>query len=542
MEHRPRPRPEVWATLGVTGAGAVVAGMDTGARLAPPGPQANYRGYNPTARPATGATGTTPLPAPLPRRRPRPRLPTPWAPHVGGEGIGVAPGARWIAVKVLNRDGYGYDSWIHAGFQWLLAPAGRPGPGSTSSTAPGGTRTASPPNSSRTCALRAAGVFVVFANGNSGPGPGTVISPASLPEAFAVDATDAEDRVAYFSSRGPSPWGEVRPRRRRASGPLRPPRRHLRHYERHLHGDPHVAGLAALLRAVSPTVDITRTAFLITSTAVPLSTTLPNNDSGWGRIDGFAAVAALMSAGVVQGTVTRSGDGAPIPGATVSATFHGDGGGGLATTDASGRYTLPLAPGPYDLTARAFGYAPSTRYGVIVTAGATVTADFALTALPTGALRVALADEATGARHRHRLRPGHPAHGDGLPGDLRPAGRQLHRPRPRRGLPRRHRHRFGGRRGDDGPHPDPPPAPSILLVDSGAWYYGSQIAYYRQALDDLALAYDEWTVRQIPDDTPTADLLAPTTWWSGARRTTPPASSARRTLSPPTSRRGAVSS
>ncbi len=148
---------------------------------------------------------------------------------------------------------------------------------------------------------------------------------------------------------------------------------------------------------MSPTVDITRTAFLITSTAVPLSTTLPNNDSGWGRIDGFAAVAALMSAGVVQGTVTRSGDGAPIPGATVSATFHGDGGGGLATTDASGRYTLPLAPGPYDLTARAFGYAPSTRYGVIVTAGATVTADFALTALPTGTLRVALADGATGA-------------------------------------------------------------------------------------------------------------------------------------------------
>jgi len=37
-------------------------------------------------------------------------------------------------------------------------------------------------------------------------------------------------------------------------------------------------------------------------------------------------------------------------------------------------------------------------------------------------------------------------------------------------------------------------APTILLVDSGAWYYDSQIDYYRQALDDLRYTYDLWTV------------------------------------------------
>ncbi len=505
--------PQVWATLGVSGTGAVVAGMDTGADGLHPALQANYRGYNPHGPawhrgnwydPVTGSRypiddhghGTHTL-----------------GTAVGGEGIGVAPGARWIGVKVLNRSGYGYDSWIHAGFQWLLAPEGDP------ALAPdvvncswGDENSLSTEFQQDLRALRAAGIFVVFANGNSGPGPGTVISPASLPEAFAVGATDAEDRVAYFSSRGPSPWGEVRPHVVAPGvgvysalpggtyGPMSGTSM----------ATPHVAGLVALLRAVSPTLDITRTAYLITATAVPLSTTIPNNDSGWGRIDAFAAVAAMMNAGVIQGTVSRLGDGAPIPGATISAAFHGDGGGGSATTDASGRYTLSLAPGPYDLTARAFGYAPSTRYGVVVTTGTVVTVDFTLTALPTGTLRVAVADGATGAPVTATIAVlDTPLTATAsLATFALPVGDYTVRAR----AVGYHIVTATARVEAGGTTPLTlalPPAPSILLVDSGAWYYGSQIAYYRQALDDLALAYDERTVRQIPDDVPTADVLAP---------------------------------
>ncbi len=227
--------PEVWATLGVTGTGAVVAGMDTGADWLHPALQANYRGYNPHGPASHRGNWYDPVTGSLYPVDDHGHGTHTLGTAVGGEGIGVAPGARWIAVKVLNRDGYGYDSWIHAGFQWLLAPAGDP------ALAPdvvncswgdeNGFSTEFQPDLR---ALRAAGVFVVFANGNSGPGPGTVISPASLPEAFAVGATDAEDRAAYFSSRGPPPGAKSGPTSsRRASGPLRPPRRHLRHYERH---------------------------------------------------------------------------------------------------------------------------------------------------------------------------------------------------------------------------------------------------------------------------------------------------------------------
>jgi subtilisin len=38
--------------------------------------------------------------------------------------VGVAPGARLWAVKVLNSQGSGYTSWIVAGIDWVAANAG----------------------------------------------------------------------------------------------------------------------------------------------------------------------------------------------------------------------------------------------------------------------------------------------------------------------------------------------------------------------------------------------------------------------------------
>ncbi|MGB9585912.1 MAG: hypothetical protein ACPL7A_00660, partial [Anaerolineales bacterium] len=57
------------------------------------------------------------------------------------------------------------------------------------------------------------------------------------------------------------------------------------------------------------------------------------------------------------------------------------------------------------------------------------------------------------------------------------------------------------------------PTPRILLVDSGAWYYRSQIGYYEQALQSLDYYYHEWVIHSpygnagIPDDRPTTSTL-----------------------------------
>jgi subtilisin family serine protease len=52
-------------------------------------------------------------------------------------------------------------------------------------------------------AAKNAGIVVVAAAGNSGPGDNTVIYPAKYPEAIAVSATDQNNQIASWSSRGP---------------------------------------------------------------------------------------------------------------------------------------------------------------------------------------------------------------------------------------------------------------------------------------------------------------------------------------------------
>ena len=91
----------------------------------------------------------------------------------------------------------------------------------------------------------------------------------------------------------------------------------------------------------------------------------------------------LTGAQVVRaqsGTSTLSGhihcvcDGGPVAGATVRA------GGGLATTDANGFYTISgLAPGAYTATGNADSYTPLTAGLIIPGGGSPVTQDFSLT-------------------------------------------------------------------------------------------------------------------------------------------------------------------
>lgn len=504
--------PEVWSSLEVSGTGAVVAGMDTGVDWLHPALSANYRGFNPHGTHTHVGNWFDAVEGSL--------YPTDGHGHgthtigvaVGQGGVGVAPGARWIAVRVLSSNGYGFDSWIHAGFQWLLAPGGDP------ARAPDVVNCSwSNENGYLTLfqddlrVLRAAGILAVFAVGNNGPLEGTVNSPASLPEAFAVGATDEYDVVATFSSRGPSPWGEIRPH-------VGAPGVYVRSaLPGGLYGTsngtsmavPHVVGLVALLRSVSPTLSVTDTVLLITSTAVPLGAPLPNNDTGWGRVDAFAAVAVLTRPGFMAGVVTRTGDGTPVAGAAVSAVSR-TGGRGSTTTDGTGAYWMALAPDWYDVGAGAFGYLTGTVSGIAVVTGATTVQDFALVALPSGLLRGRVTDLATGAAVSATVTVfDTPLVSSGSSYSFTlPAGNYFVQAR---SLGHRVVTATVTVTASQVTTADLalPPAPSILLVDSGGWYYASQIRYYREALDDLALAYDEWSIRHLPDDLPQVSDFAP---------------------------------
>ena len=262
---------EVWRALDIAGAGVVVANMDTGVDWTHPALQSKYRGsdsdHNYNWYDCTGTYPSTPADG---YGHGTHTMGTMVGSAPGGAfHIGMAPAAQWTAVKVLDDDGVGYDTWIHAGFQWLLAPTdlsgSNPDPGQApdvvnNSWGPGLSNVADLTFLPDVQALRAAGIFPVFSAGNSGGlGDGSIATPAGYPESFAVGTTDFQDAIASFSSRGPSFWEELKPE---VSAPGVDIRSSVPGggYEGGWSGTsmaaPHAAGLAALLLSANPTLTV----------------------------------------------------------------------------------------------------------------------------------------------------------------------------------------------------------------------------------------------------------------------------------------------
>ena len=108
--------------------------------------------------------------------------------------VGAGPNIDLYAIKVLNRNGSGFLSDVIEGIQWATANGIKVANMSLGST--------SNVQSFHDAVIAAynAGVTIVAAAGNSG---GAVSFPAAYPEVIAVSATDINNNLASFSSRGP---------------------------------------------------------------------------------------------------------------------------------------------------------------------------------------------------------------------------------------------------------------------------------------------------------------------------------------------------
>lgn len=135
-----------------------------------------------------------------------------------GNQIGVAPEATWIACRNMER-GWGSPASYIECFEWFLAPTKVDGTDPDPSKAPDVIANSWSCPESEGCVpenfdlmrtaienLRAAGVMVVTSAGNSGgQGCESVSTPPSIfAAAFAVGATNFQDTIAGFSSRGPA--------------------------------------------------------------------------------------------------------------------------------------------------------------------------------------------------------------------------------------------------------------------------------------------------------------------------------------------------
>ena len=356
--------PALW-DLGYRGQGMVVASMDTGVDISHPELAARWRGggnswYDPNGQ--------------------HPATPIDLAGHgtqtmgvmVGGDGggssIGVAPDARWIAVKIFNDRGQATSTAIHLGYQWLLDPDGNPA-------------TADAPNvvdnswtmTAGSCSLefqpdlrnlRTAGILPVFAAGNYGPTAGTSASPANNPEALAVGSVDGNGLIDPYSSRGPSACTQG------TYPQLVAPGTDIRTTD--LYGGyldvsgtslaaPHVAGALALLLQASPGLSADGQQAALQAGAVDLGPAGADNDYGAGRLDVLASYNWLRSTPDFSVTVTPAAV-SVLPGGTATYT--------VAVTS-SGGFTGDVA---LSLSGLAGSFNPPVVVGGVGTAALTVVA------------------------------------------------------------------------------------------------------------------------------------------------------------------------
>ncbi|WP_216647492.1 carboxypeptidase regulatory-like domain-containing protein [Bacillus sp. THAF10] len=243
-----------------------------------------------------------------------------------GEPIGVAPGAEWIAAKIFNDSGGTTASAIHQAFEWFLAPGG------DATKAPhvvnnswGSADTYRTEFLEGVRAWVAAGIFPLFSAGNEGPGAQTVGSPGSFPESFAIGASDVNDQIASFSSRGPVSWPDENGELVRYVKPeVTAPGHQI--YSAWPDGGyntisgtsmaaPHVTGAIALILQSQPDLTIDEVADLLERTARTESHmgALPNDNYGHGIVNVYQAVTEAAFAGEVKGTLKDTA-GNPISG------------------------------------------------------------------------------------------------------------------------------------------------------------------------------------------------------------------------------------
>jgi len=295
--------PALW-NLGYTGQGVVVANMDTGVDVTHPDLSGSYRGgtnswYDPYGQHNTpydaDGHGTSTMGIMV-------------GGNTGGNHIGVAPGARWIAVKAFNDSGIADTSKIHAGYEWLMDPDGNPDTDDAPDVVnnswgfqdPGCDRE----YAADVLALRSAGIVPVFSAGNSGPLAQTDISPGNYAESISAGATDNSDNIASFSSRGPSscdgtifpvvcaPGVNIYTTALSHGGAL-----NYVYESGTSFSAPHVSGAAALLLSANPSLTVADIESALTGGSVDLGTAGPDNTFGYGRLDVLRAYNAMPASG-----------------------------------------------------------------------------------------------------------------------------------------------------------------------------------------------------------------------------------------------------
>lgn len=318
----------VWNEIGTRGEGIVVANQDSGVNWEHRALKNKYRGFN-----SIGASNHNYNWHDAIRST---NSPTPFddlghGTHtmgtiVGNDGgqykIGVAPGAKWIACRNMNNDVGSVSTYLEC-FEFFLAPYKLNGDPKTE-----GRPELAPHivNNSWTCppkegcnggellqavrALKAAGIFVIAAGGNGGPGCGSMVKAPGMyaGDIFSVGSYNHFYKdISPFSSWGPSAFNGalapnlVAPGENVLSATIGGPDKY-EYKDGTSMSSPQVAGTVALLWSARPELigQIERTTEILQKSATPLlgkencasfpGNVIPNATFGYGLLNAYNAL------------------------------------------------------------------------------------------------------------------------------------------------------------------------------------------------------------------------------------------------------------
>ncbi|GLE03378.1 hypothetical protein PINS_up012280 [Pythium insidiosum] len=317
--------PKVWAD-GTTGQGIVVGVIDSGVRATHEVLARNFVGkygwYDPESK------------------RPQPYDVDGHGSHcagtiAGSKGVGVAPAAKWMACKGCREQGCPRVDLL-ACAQFMLCPTDTDGKNPDCSKAPRivsnswGGRQGDFWYKPATDAWLKAGIVPVFAQGNSGENCTTANSPGDYPSVIGVGSTTNVDGISWFSSRGPTVFGRMKPDISAPGSRIRSAHNGSDVEYVTMSGTsmatPHVSGAIALILSQNPemTVDEVKVALYTTTDQdlLPSNQTCggtldanwPNNMYGHGRLNIFNAYQGFRPAPTPRPTtVPTPTTVAPVP-------------------------------------------------------------------------------------------------------------------------------------------------------------------------------------------------------------------------------------
>jgi serine protease AprX len=223
----------------------------------------------------------------------------------GGKYVGVAPEANLYIAKVLDANGSGSMSGVMAGIEWAVLDHSV----QVINLSLGGSGSCDGTDALSTLcdeAVTQMGVVICVAAGNEGPGASTVGSPGCARQVITIGAVNDSDKMASFSSRGPTADGRTKPdlvfpgvsisapqAAGTALGPV------VADGYIAINGTsmatPHAAGVASLMLQANPALSAPQVKELMMAAAIDLG--FSGNDQGVGRGDAHQSYLKAIDAG-----------------------------------------------------------------------------------------------------------------------------------------------------------------------------------------------------------------------------------------------------